>query len=95
MNTTKLNKTTQKAEAWIKQYFNSSCFSVENYYGRCSQEKISIESRIRGRMVENDLIGYRVLNGNSFYFTVGYTDRTENILYIETVSNIYEIDLRG
>ena len=95
MYTTKLNKTTQKAEAWIEQYFNSSCFSVKNYYGRCSQEKISIEQRIRDRMIENDLIGYRVLNGNSFYFTVGYTDRTENILYIETVSNIYEIDLRG
>ena len=94
MNTTKLNKTTQKAEAWIKQYFNSSCFSVRDYYGRCSYAKISIESRIRDRMVENDFIGYRVLNGNSFYFTVGYTDRTENILYIETVSNIYEIDLR-
>lgn len=94
MNTTKLNKTTQKAKGWIKQYFTSRCSSVENYYNRCSYEKISIEHRIRDRMVENDLISYRVLNGNSFYFTVGYTDRTENILYIETVSNIYEIDLR-
>ena len=95
MYTTKLNKSTQKAESWIKKYFNSSCFSVRNFYGRCSQEKISIEQKIRDRMIENDLIGYRVLNGNCFYFTVGYTDRTENILYIETASNIYEIDLRG
>lgn len=94
MYTTKLNKTTQKAKSWIKEYFNSSCFSVRDFYGRCSQEKISIEQKIRDRMVENDLIDYRVLNGSSFYFTVGYTDRAENILYIETVSNIYEIDLR-
>lgn len=94
MNKTKLNKTTQKAERWIKQYFTSSCFSVRNYYGRCSDEKIRIEQKIRDRMIENDLIGYRVLNGNCFYFTVGYTDRAENILYIETFSNIYEIDLR-
>lgn len=95
MITTKLNKTTRKAENWIKQYFQSHCFSVRDYYGRCSDEKIRIESRIRERMVENDLINYRVLNGNSFYFTVGYTDRTGNILYIETSCNIYEIDLRG
>lgn len=95
MITTKLNKTTQKAERWIKEYFMSHCFSVRDYYGRCSDEKIRIESRIRDRMIENDLIGYRVLNGNNFYFTVGYTDRTENILYIETSCNIYEIDLRG
>ena len=94
MNTTKLNKTTQKAEAWIKQYFNSSCFSVRDYYGRCSYTKLDIERRIRDRMVENDLIGYRVLNGNSFYFTVGYMDKSENILYIETSCNIFEIDLR-
>lgn len=94
MYTTKLNKTTQKAERWIEQYFNSSCFSVRDFYGRCSDRKISIEQKIRDRMIENDLIDYRVLNGGSFYFTVGYTDRTENILYIETVSNIFEIDLR-
>lgn len=94
MYTTKLNKTTQKAERWIKQYFASSCFSVRDYYGRCSYEKMKIEQKIRDRMVENDLIAYRVLNGNCFYFTVGYTDRTENILYIETSCNIYEIDLR-
>lgn len=95
MITIKLNKTTQKAENWIKQYFTSHCFSVRGYYGRCSDEKIRIESRIRDRMIENDLIDYRVLNGNTFYFTVGYTDRTENILYIETSCNIYEIDLRN
>lgn len=95
MNTTKLNKTTQKAESWIKQYFASSCFSVRDYYGRCSDEKIRIERKIHDRMIENNLIDYRVLNGNCFYFTVGYTDITENILYIETVSNIYEINLRG
>lgn len=94
MYTTKLNKTTKKAVYWIKQYFMSTCFSVRDYYGKCSYEKISIEQNIRDRMIKNDLIGYKVINGNTFYFTVGYTDRTENTLYIETISNIYEIDLR-
>lgn len=94
MYTTKLNKTTQKAKSWIDSYFNSSCFSVHDFYGRCSEEKIRIERRIRDRMIKENLIDYRVINGNCFYFTVGYTDRAENILYIETVSNIFEIDLR-
>lgn len=94
MYTTKLNKTTKKAEWWIKQYFMSSCFSVRNYYKNCSKAKISIEQRIHDRMIKNDLLDYRVLSGNSFYFTVGYMDKSENTLYVETISNIYEIDLR-
>ncbi len=94
MYTTKLNKTTQKAERWIKQYFTSSCFSVKNYYGRCSQEKISIEEKIRDRIISKNLHGYKILNGNCFYFTCGYMDESENILYIETSCNIFAIDLR-
>jgi hypothetical protein len=95
MNTTKLNKTTQKAKRWIEEYFNSSCFSVDNFYGCCSCEKRLAERQIKEYMYKNDLHNYRVLNGSSYCFTVGYTDRAESILYIETVSNIYEINLRG
>lgn len=94
METTKLNKTTQRAENWIRQYFSSSCFSVRDFYGCCSEEKIRIERRIRERMIENELKDYRILNGNCFYFTCGYMDKTENTLYIETSCNIFEIDLR-
>lgn len=94
MYTTKLNKTTQKAEKWINEYFNSSCYSVDNFYGRCSSEKISIEHRIKDRIYHDNLCDYRILNGNCFYFTVGYRDNNGDKLYIETVSNIFEIDLR-
>ena len=94
MNTTKLNKTTQKAEHYIKCYFQSSCFSVRDFYGRCSDEKIRIEKNIRNKMFENDCIDYRVLCGNCFYFTCGYMSRDENTLYIETSGNTFEIDLR-
>lgn len=94
MNTTKLNKTTQKAKRWIEEYFNSSCFSVDNFYGRCSSEKLSIERKIKERIYNDNLCDYRVLNGNCFYFTVGYRDNNGDTLYIETVSNIFEIDLR-
>ena len=94
MYTTKLNKTTKKAEAWINGYFQSSCFSVLDFYGRCSDEKREAEKRIRNRMIENDYTDYRVIGGKCFYFTCGYMSRDENTLYIETASNIFEIDLR-
>ena len=94
MNTTKLNKNTKKAKAWVREYFKSSCFSVNNYYGRCSSAKQSIESRIKSRIYNDNLCDYRVLNGNKFYFTVGYRDEKGDILYVETFSSIYEIYLR-
>lgn len=94
MNTTKLNKTTQKAEKWIREYFNSSCYSVDNFYDRCSSEKISIERRIKDRIYHDNLCDYRILNGNCFYFTVGYRNENGDKLYIETFSNIFEIDLK-
>ena len=94
MNTTKLNRTTKKAEKWIDEYFNSSCFSVDSFYGRCSDEKRQIERRIKERIYNDNLGDYRVLNGNCFYFTVGYRDNNGDTLYIETVSNIFKIDLK-
>lgn len=93
MYTTKLNKTTKRAKNWIDDYFTSSCFSVCDYYGRCSNEKIRIERKIKERIYNDKLCDYRVLNGNSFTFSVGYRDEKGDTLYIETAYNIYEIDL--
>lgn len=94
MNTTKLNKTTKKASKWVEEYFNSSCFSVDSFYGRCSNEKRQIERKIKERIYNDNLCDYRILNGNCFYFTVGYRDNNGDTLYIETVSNIFEINLK-
>lgn len=47
MDTTKLNKTTKKAEKWINEYKNSFCSSVENFYNRCSYKKIQAENTIK------------------------------------------------
>ena len=93
MYTTKLNKTTKRAESWVKQYYNSSCFTVNDYYKHCSYEKIRIENKIKERIYNDKLCDYRVLNGNSFTFTVGYRDDRGDTLYIETAYNIFEIDL--
>ena len=93
MNTTKLNKTTKKAEKWINEYKNSFCYSVNNFYNRCSSEKIRAENTCKNRMMENNCHGYKVLNGNCSKFTCGYTTQDNKTLFIETVSNIFEIEL--
>lgn len=94
MNTTKLNKTTQKAKMWINSYFQSSCFSVRDFYSSRVYRKESIEDAIKNKMHENGFIDYRVVSGNGFYFTCGYMSADSNTLYIETAYNIFEIDLR-
>lgn len=93
MYTTKLNKTTQKASNWVRQYNNSTCYSVSNFYGRCSYEKISIENHIKNKIIENNCHGYKVLAGNCFYFTCAYKNSDNSILYVETASKTWEIKL--
>ena len=93
MNTTKLNKTTQKARAWIEQYNNSSCYSVRDWYTSRVYRKESIEEAIKERIRAEGLHGYKVLSGNSSFFTCGYKSADGSILYIETAYNIYEIVL--
>lgn len=93
MTTTKLNKTTKKAEKWINAYFNSNCYSVSDFYTSKAESKKSIESVIKARLIDYDLIGYKVINGNTFYFTCGYMTADKKTLFIETAYSIYEIEL--
>jgi len=90
---TKLNKTTQKAESWIRQYNESNFFSVKSFYGRCSDEKIRIENDLLEKMHSLDCCDFRILNGNCFYFTCGYVSKDYKKLYVETSCNTFEIDL--
>ena len=93
MYTTKLNKTTKKAKQWIDDYFNSNCYSVRHFYKSRTYRKESIEDAIIRRMNENNLTGYKIVSANGFYFTCGYMSQDKKTLYIETASNIYEIEL--
>ncbi len=93
MNTTKLNKTTKRAQNWIEEYSNSSCYSVRDFYSTRVYRKESIEDEIKTRLIENNLIGYKIISGNSFNFTCGYITADKKTLFIETVSNIFEIEL--
>lgn len=93
MLTTKLNKTTQKAESWIRQYNKSNFYSVQLFYGCCSSAKIRIENDIQERMRKMNCFDFRVINGNTVYFTCGYRSKDNKKLYIETSCKIFEIDL--
>lgn len=88
-----LNKNTQKAENWIKTYFMSHYFSVNQFYSNPSYNKVQAERDCINRMVELNGTGYKVLGGNSMFFTCGYMDKSENTLYIETHCNTYKIPL--
>lgn len=94
MNTTKLNKTTQKARNWIDSYFKSHKFSVRDCYTTRAYTKEAIEDKIKERIYNEGMTDYRIISYNGFYFTCGYMDKTQNILYVETASNIFKIDLR-
>lgn len=93
MNTTKLNKTTKKALNWIKGYFSSDCYSVRDFYSSVSSNKEKIELQIKNRMNTNNLIGYKIISGNTFNFTCGYMTADKKTLFVETVSKIFEIEL--
>lgn len=89
-----LNKNTKKAKRWIDSYFKSRYFSVNQFYCNPSCNKVQAERDCINRMIDIDGVGYKVLGGNCMFFTCGYTDKSENILYIETHCNTYKIDLR-
>ena len=89
----KLNKTTQKASNWIDSYNKSTCYSVSDFYVSRVYRKQSIEDSIKRKMVENNCHAYKVLNGNSSFFTCAYKNNDNTILYVETIGNTWEIKL--
>lgn len=90
---TKLNKTTQRAKNWIDSYNRADYTSVEQFYSRPSNNKIYAENKCLERMRELNGHGYRILGGNSSFFTCGYMSEDDSILYIETHCNTFEIEL--
>lgn len=89
----KLNKTTERAKRWVNDYFNSTCYSVLDFYSRPSQNKIYSEQKIRARMSDDGFHDYRILGGNSSFYTCGYRTLDDKKLVIETAYNTFEIEL--
>ena len=93
MYTTKLNKTTKKAQGFIDSYYNANCSSVMSFYGRCSFTKLDIEKSIKDDMYKIGGHGYRITGGNSSFFSCAFLSGDDSILYYYTHSNIFEIEL--
>ena len=90
---TNLNKNTKKAQAFIHSYFNSNCYSVDTFYSNPSYTKRQIEKELLEKMQSLNGSGYKILGGNTSFFTCGYMVNGERVLIIETVGNTYRIEL--
>ena len=88
-----LNRETERAKRWINSYNKSYFYSVKQFYCNPSQFKINAEMDCINRMVKMDGKNYRVLGGNSSFFTCGYMSKNEDTLFIETHCNTFAIPL--
>ena len=89
-----MNKAERRAY-FAKKFILSDCTSVMNYYVKPSDKKVAIEQGIKEQMLARNGKRYRVLNGNTFYFTCAYAYPKDDawILVVKTVSNHYELEL--
>ena len=86
---------TQKRVNYIQKFIYSDYTSVMNYYARPSYTKVTIEQSIKRQMLERNGKRYRVLGGNSSYFTCAYVYPKNDtwVLVIETSGKHLEYDL--
>ena len=85
----------QRRAYFAKKFMNSDYTSVTNYYIKPSNKKVATEQVIKEQMLARNGKRYRVLNGNTFYFTCAYAYPKDEawILVVKTVSNHLEYDL--
>lgn len=85
----------QRRAYFAKKFILSDCTSVMNYYVKPSDKKVAIEQGIKEQMLARNGKRYRVLDGNTFYFTCAYVYPKDDtwILVVKTVSNHLEYDL--
>ena len=85
----------ERREYFAKKFMYSDCTSVMNYYAKPSDTKVAIEQNIKGQMFERNGKRYRILSGNTFYFTCAYVYPKDDtwILVVKTISNHYELEL--
>ena len=85
----------KRREYYVQKFMHSDCTSVMNYYAKPSNTKVSIEQDIKKQMLDRNGKHYRVLNGNTFYFTCAYVYPKDDVwvLVVKTASNHYELEL--
>ena len=85
----RVKATTKQGQRFIAAYANATSSSVKEYYKNASSAKISAENSILRAIGEAFRNTYRVISGNSFFFTAAY--QTEEGIVVETPVNSYLI----
>ena len=84
-----LNNNTQKAQAYINAYNRSDIYSLNQAYGKPSNEKTRADYNCRMMMQSEGGHNYKIIGYNSSFFTVAWI--AGNALRIETAYNSFII----
>lgn len=82
-----VKSTSKKGLQFISAYERATSHSVKDYYKNASSAKISAENSILRAIGEAFKNTYRVLSGNTFFFTAAY--QSADGLVVETPANKY------
>lgn len=84
-----IKSTSKKGQHFLSAYANATSTSVKSYYKTASSGKVSVENSILRSIGEAFKHTYRVISGNTFFFTAAY--QTQYGLIVETHGNTYLI----
>lgn len=84
-----INNTTKQAKRYIDAYNRSEIYSLNQAYGRPSNEKTRADYSCRMMMQEEGGHGYKIISYNTFQFSVAWI--SGNSLRIETACNSFVI----
>ena len=84
-----LNNNTKKAQAYIYAYNRSDIYSLNQAYGRPSNEKTRADYNCRMMMQSEGGHGYKIIGYNCNFFTVAWIAGKD--LRIETACNSFVI----
>lgn len=85
----RVKATTQKGQRFIAAYANATSRSVKEYYKNASSAKISAENMILRSICDAFRNTYRVISGNTCFFTAAY--QSAEGLVVETPGYSYLI----
>ena len=85
----RVKATTKKGQHFLSAYQSATSRSVREYYKTASYAKVSAENSILRAIGEAFKHTYRVISGNTCFFTAAY--QTDEGLVVETPGNSYLI----
>ncbi len=85
----RVKATSKKWQRFLSAYQFATSRSVNEYYKNASSKKISAENSILSSIGEAFKHTYRVISGNTCFFTAAY--QTAGGIVVETPGNIYII----